>query len=295
MHHYAHADARTTVIGEIVAAMASVHAPQLIARPADNPPELLDASIAAMRELGRVLDATKPDALIVIGIDHVETFNLDAIPTFALLTSRTAEAEFAKRSYSIPVHQPLALGLLDGLVDRGFDMTFSQRALLGHAYAVPFEFILADRPIPVVPLFVNVYLPPQPKPRRCAALGAAIAEVVAQRPERVAILASGGMSHFPGTAQYGSPNFAFDRWAMDCIEAGDLDALLDLTLDELDEVGNGELLGWFVLFGAIGNRAGSVLSYQPLWHHGHGVVQFIPPVGARAGDAPRRADATRTT
>ncbi len=262
--------------------MCSVHAPQLITRPKDNPAEQLDASIAAMRALGRVLDETKPDALIVIGIDHVETFNLHAIPTFAILTSRTAEAEFAGRRYSVPVHQPLALGLLDGLVDRGFDMTFSQQAALGHAYAVPFEFILEKREIPVVPLFVNVYLPPQPKPRRCAALGAAIADTIASRPERVAILASGGMSHFPGTSEYPNPNFAFDRWAMDRIEQGDLDALLDLTLEELDEVGNGELLGWMMLFGAIGNRAGSVLSYQPLWHHGHGVVQFIPPVTAGA-------------
>jgi aromatic ring-opening dioxygenase catalytic subunit (LigB family) len=270
------------MMGEIVAAMTTVHAPQLITRPADNPPEMLDASIAAMRRLGRALEESKPDALIVIGIDHVEAFSLRAIPTFAMLTSERAAAEFGKRTYDVPVHQALALGLLDGLVDRGFDMTFSQQALLGHAFAVPFEYVLEGRPIPVVPMFVNVYLPPLPKPRRCAALGAAIAQVVAERPERVAILASGGMSHYPGTSQYGHPNYAFDRWAMDCIEDGDLDALLDLSLDELDEVGNGEMLGWFILFGAIGNRRGTVLSYQPLWHHGHGVVQFIPPVEAAA-------------
>lgn len=268
-------------MGEIVAAMCSVHAPQLITRPADNPPEMLDASIAAMRRLGRMLDETRPDALIVIGIDHVETFSLGAIPAFAMLVSERAEAEFGGRSYDVPIHQPLALDLLDGLMNRGFDMTFSQQARLGHAFAVPFEYILEQRPIPVVPMFVNVYLPPTPQPKRCAALGRAIAEVIAQRPERVAILASGGMSHYPGTAQYPHPDYAFDRWAMECIEDGDLDALLDLSLDELDEVGNGEMLGWFVLFGAIGNRRGTVLSYQPLWHHGHGVVQFIPPDAAR--------------
>ncbi len=273
-------------MGEIVAAMTTVHAPQLITRPADNPPEMLDASIAAMRQLGRALDEAKPDALIVIGIDHVEAFSLQAIPTFAILTSERANAEFGKRTYDVPIHQPLALGLLDGLVDRGFDLTFSQQAMLGHAFAVPFEYVLEKREIPVVPLFVNVYLPPLPKPRRCAALGAAIAQVIAERPERVAILASGGMSHYPGTSQYGNPNYAFDRWAMDAIEDGDLDALLDLTLDQLDEVGNGEMLGWFILFGAIGNRPGTVLSYQPLWHHGHGVIQFIPPVAAKVGARP---------
>jgi 2,3-dihydroxyphenylpropionate 1,2-dioxygenase len=265
-------------VGEIVLGMASVHAPQLITRPPDNPAEMLDASVAAMRRLGRLLDETRPDALIVVGIDHVEAFSLGAIPTFAMVISRNADAKFGPKEYAVPIHQPLALGLLDGLVERGFDLTFSQKALLGHAFAVPFEFILEGRDIPVVPFLVNVYLPPLPQPRRCAALGKAIADVVALRPERVAILASGGMSHYPGTEKYPHPEYEFDRWAIERIEEGDLDALLDLTLDQLDEVGNGEMLGWFVLFGAIGNTPGKLLSYQPLWHHGHGVFQFIPDV-----------------
>ncbi|MBV9408235.1 MAG: hypothetical protein JO164_05395, partial [Candidatus Eremiobacteraeota bacterium] len=134
--------------------MASVHAPQLIIRPDDNPPEMLDASIAAMRRLGHVLDETKPDALVVIGIDHLETFSLDAVPTFAIVVGERATADFGPKRYDLPIHQPLALELLDGLVARGFDLTCAQRAHLGHAFAVPFEFILDGRDIPVVPFFV---------------------------------------------------------------------------------------------------------------------------------------------
>jgi len=48
-------------MGEIVAAFVTAHAPQLITRPPDENPEQLDASIAAMRELGKILDETKPD------------------------------------------------------------------------------------------------------------------------------------------------------------------------------------------------------------------------------------------
>lgn len=262
-------------MGRIVAGMATVHAPQLITRPPDNPPEMLDASIAAMRQLGKVLDEVKPDAVVLVGIDHVEAFSLEAIPTFAMVISEYAKARFGPREYSLPIHQPLALGLLDGLVERGFDMTFSQKAVLGHAFAVPFEYVLEQRNIPVIPFFVNVYLPPLPQPRRCAALGAAIADIVAARTERVVVIASGGMSHYPGTEKYPHPEYDFDRWAIERMEEGDLDALLDLTLDQLDEVGNGELLAWFVMFGAIGNGRGKLLSYQPLWHHGHGVLQFL--------------------
>ena len=72
-------------MGKIVAAMATVHAPQLFTRPPTEIPEQLDADIAAMRELGRSLDETRPDALIVIGSDHLETFFLSAVPTFAIV------------------------------------------------------------------------------------------------------------------------------------------------------------------------------------------------------------------
>jgi hypothetical protein len=153
-------------------------------------------------------------------------------------------------------------------------MAFCHKAFMGHAFVVPFEFILEQRQIPVVPLFVNVYVPPLPQPHRAFQLGRCIAEVVAERGERVAILASGGMSHYPGTEKYGSPDFEFDRYLLGVMERGEQSALLDLNSAQLDVTGETELLTWYVLFGAIGNQHGQVLSYQPTWHHGLGVINF---------------------
>src|SRR5215510_6030154 len=70
-------------MGEIVAAFATAHAPQLITRPPDEKPEQLDASIAAMREMGKILDETKPDVIIIFGSDHLETFSMTCVHTFA--------------------------------------------------------------------------------------------------------------------------------------------------------------------------------------------------------------------
>jgi hypothetical protein len=67
------------------------------------------------------------------------------------------------------------------------------------------------------------------------------------------------------------------------MEHGNLDALLDLTNEQLDEVGNTELLPWMVMFGAIGRQAGELLTYQPTWHHGHAVMRFIPNKREAAG------------
>ncbi|MDH6280779.1 hypothetical protein [Prescottella agglutinans] len=265
-------------MGEIVAAMAGVHAPQLLQKFAGEEEDKLEASREGLRALGRLLDETRPDVLLVVGTDHLETFSLDLVPTFTLVTGEEATGEFGGDPFTIPVHQPLSRALLDGLLTRGFDMAYTHKAMLGHAFATPFKFVRGERDIPVIPLMVNVYLPPLPSPRRCEALGRAIGEIIAERPERVAILASGGMSHYPGTPKYPAPEFDVDRWILDRIEADDLDPILDLTPEQLDEIGEGELLCWFVLWGAMGaGRKAKVISYQDVWHHGQGVVVWEDP------------------
>jgi 2,3-dihydroxyphenylpropionate 1,2-dioxygenase len=120
----------------------------------------------------------------------------------------------------------------------------------------------------------NVYVPPLPQPHRAYQLGRRIAEIIAARGERVAILASGGMSHYPGTEKYGCPDFDFDRYLLGVMERSEQSSLLSLTSEKLDETGETELLTWYVVFGAIGNQRGEVLSYQPTWHHGLGVINF---------------------
>lgn len=264
-----------------------MHAPQLFTRPPEEDPTQLDAGIAAMRRLGEALDETKPDVLIVFASDHLETFFLDAVPTFAVVAGEQARAVFAGRTWTLPIHQALAEDLLEQLVGRDFDMAYSQDAELGHSFAAPFEWVLGGRDIPVIPIFVNTYLPPLPRPRRCAELGHAIAEIVAGRRERVAVLASGGMSHYPGTSRYYSPDYEFDRWCIAELENGYSDSFLDLTVQQLDEVGNTEMLPWAVVLGAIGPQHMELYSYQPTSHHGHAVARFHP--GLLAHPRPRQA------
>jgi len=226
------------------------------------------------------LDETKPDALVILASDHLETFFLQSVPTFAIIAGERANTAFAGRTWNPLIHRALAEDLLEGLVHRDFDMAYSQDALLGHSFAAPFEWILGSnqgtRDIPVVPIFVNTYLPPLPRPQRCAALGRAIAEIVAAKPERIALLASGGMSHYPGTAKYYDPAFDFDRWCIRELENSHNDSFLNLTLEQLDEVGNTEMLPWAIVLGAVGSQHMELLSYQATSHHGHAVAVFHP-------------------
>jgi 2,3-dihydroxyphenylpropionate 1,2-dioxygenase len=263
-------------VAQIVAAAAAVHAPQLLSRPPHEDPVKLDASTDALARFGQVLDETRPDAILLIGLDHLETFWLEAVPAFTLVLSPTVTAHYMAKSKTVQVHTDLATRLLKGVIAQDFDLTYSQEAVLGHAFLTPLEYIVGDRDIPIVPLLVNTYLPPIPSPRRAFQLGNAIANALADRPERIAVIASGGMSHFPGTSRYHSPHFGFDDWVLGEVTNGRYDDLLDLTAINLDEVGESELMTWFTALGVIGQVPGTLLSYQELSHHGHGVVQFLP-------------------
>jgi 2,3-dihydroxyphenylpropionate 1,2-dioxygenase len=270
-------------MGEIVAAVGTCHTPYMFTRPPDEKPEQLDAAGAGMAELGTVLDQTRPDVIIFFGSDHVETFSVTCVPTFAIIAGSRAIAKFAGREYNLPVHREMAEDLLNKLVvDHSFDVAYSEDAELGHAFAVPFEHVIGKRDIPVIPFFTNVYVPPLPTPKRCAALGKAIAEIVKGRAERVAVIASGGMSHFPGTTKYLSPEFDFDRWLVAQFEAGNSNALLDMTGTQLDEVGNTEMLTWAMMFGAIGPQPGTLVDYIPTWHHGLAMMRFLPATATHA-------------
>jgi len=273
-------------MGEIVAAVGTCHTPYMFTRPPDEKPEQLDQAAAGMAELGRVLDETKPDVIIFMGSDHVETFSVTCIPTFAIIAGSRAIAKFAGREYDLPVHREMAEDLLTKLVvDHSFDVAYSEDAELGHAFAVPFEHVIGKRDIPVIPFFTNVYVPPLPTPKRCAALGKAVADIIKGRKERVAVIASGGMSHFPGTTKYLAPEFDFDRWLVAQFEAGNTGALLDMTGTQLDEVGNTEMLTWAMMFGAIGPQPGALIDYIPTWHHGLAMMRFLPAAATHAAAA----------
>jgi 2,3-dihydroxyphenylpropionate 1,2-dioxygenase len=145
---------------------------------------------------------------------------------------------------------------------------------LDYAFYVPLHFTMPERAVPIVPLYVNVYLPPQPTPRRCYAWGRALRAILDARPERVALLASGGMSHYPGTDRYGSPDFDWDRAMLTALAEGRGAETARLTGEELDKAGNVELRTWITLLGAVGDARADVLCYEPSWHHGNAMVSW---------------------
>jgi aromatic ring-opening dioxygenase catalytic subunit (LigB family) len=258
----------------VVAAFACPHTPQLLVRP---PTEDRDLVLRVHAALGRVrerLAEARLDAIGVIGGDHIEGFFLDAVPSLAVYVGAEARGRFDQYDYTFAVHEPLARSILEQSIERGFDLAWSQDVSLDYAFYVPLHFAMPERRVPIVPLYVNVYLPPQPTPARCYAWGQALRAILDSRPERVALVASGGMSHFPGTDRYASPDYDFDRRLLEQLADGRGRETSVLTGEELDKTGNVELRTWITLLGALGDARAEVLCYEPSWHHGNAAVAW---------------------
>jgi 2,3-dihydroxyphenylpropionate 1,2-dioxygenase len=258
----------------LVAAFACPHTPQLLVRPPTEDRALVVRVHAALGEVQRRLSAARPDVIVLIAGDHIEGFFLDAVPALAVFVGARAAGEFGRYRYAFDVHEPVARAIVEQGIEAGFDLAYSQHVPLDYAFYVPLHFAMPAPAVPIVPLYVNVYLPPQPTPRRCHAWGRALRGILDARAERVALIASGGLSHFPGTERYATPDFDFDRALLATLAEGRGGETARLTGEELDKAGNVELRTWITLLGAVGDARAEVLCYEPSWHHGNAVVAW---------------------
>ncbi len=134
---------------------------------------------------------------------------------------------------------------------------------------MPLKFLTPQYDVALVPIHMNCIVPPLPSPERCYAVGEMIADIVRRkRPAgaRVAIMATGGLSHDPGGPRYFAVDEKFDRRFLALLEAGDPDRLLkEITIEAMAAAGDGgttELLSWIVALGAAGKRPARTLCYE---------------------------------
>ena len=267
--------------------------------------ERIRGAIGTLRDMAR---AYNPDAIIMIGDDQGEWFSDENSPTFAIYTGD--EALWGRRAYPMstpisereklifPVNGELSRYLHKGLVKRGFDManiaTFVPRGEpergVSHMVANILPEVVPELDIPIVTVLMNEYYPPLPSAERCAQLGEAIAAVMNERPERVMIYASGGLSHFPGMFNRGWIDIALDEWLIQRLESYDIEALKNLfTFDsDMMRAGTGEVRAWISVAAAMG-RGARFVDYVPA----HGAITgcgfaYWPPVGSDISPAMER-------
>jgi protocatechuate 4,5-dioxygenase beta chain len=266
-------------------------------------PALIEAHIqrieAAFATLREQLRAYRPDALVMIGDDQGDMFDDANNPTFSVYTGdaplwgRSARDPLGvppqeRTKLVFPQHAELARHLLGGLIERGFDVAnlarFEPRGNpargVSHMVSNLVPEVDPKIEIPLVCVFVNEYFAPLPGAARCARLGEAIADALRDRPERIAIYASGGLSHFPGMYNAGWIDQPLDRWILERLHRNDVDALQHLFTFDSDNLrsGTGEVRAWISVAAAM-KRPATVVDYVPAHctQTGCGFV-YWPPV-----------------
>jgi len=207
----------------------------------------------------------KPDVLFFIYNDHVTSFFFDHYSAFALgVGERHEVADEGGGARDLPAlagHPALARHIGNSLVADEFDMSFFQDRALDHGVFSPMSLLCPHQPswpIPVVPLQVGVLQAPVPSARRCYRLGQALRRAIESYPEdlKVAIVATGGLSHQVHGERAGFNNTAWDAQFLDLIE-NDPVRLTEMTQAELATLGGmegAEVIMWLVMRGAMSSN-----------------------------------------
>ena len=159
--------------------------------------------------------------------------------------------------------------------------TFGALGVSSDGISVPLHYLNPTMRIPLVPVTMNCTVPPIPTPARAYEVGAVFRELVRAFPgrERVAVIATGGLSHEPGGPRYFWVDEEFDLWFLDLLKRGDHTALLrECTLERMEAAGSGgtaELLAWILAL-AFTTGPADVLAYMPAiaWRSGTGMVTW---------------------
>lgn len=186
-------------MAEIVAAFGVTHAVIMVRTWERASPAHRAIVRAGYDEVARRLRAARPDAVLMVAADHFQAFFLDNMPAFCLGVAGTSvgRGDGGLPRYTLPVHEGLARGLLEGLLDAGFDIAYARDLPLDHAFMTPVHMIYPQADLPIVPLFQNCNAPPLPTLSRCLQLGGAIRAVLGRIEPglRVALIGTGGLSH----------------------------------------------------------------------------------------------------
>lgn len=229
-----------------------------------------EACQKAIRTLGDALRASQADVVIIFGDDQQEQFHDDNMPMFSIYHGKSIpvvndnkhrpagwkDAErrgWADTMSQYETEQDLANHLIRSLVDAEFDVArcnqLREEIGVGHAFSFLYRRLLPGGALPMVPIMVNTYYPPnQPSPKRCYVFGQAVRKAIDSWPSerKVALMASGGLSHVVIDEE-------IDAMVIDGLKNKKPEVLFRLPRERL-RGGTSEILNWVALAGAMENR-----------------------------------------
>ncbi|ANB75859.1 protocatechuate 3,4-dioxygenase [Paraburkholderia phytofirmans OLGA172] len=276
-------------MAKVVGGFLVPHDPVMFVAPDAPKQEVRDRMWKAFDTCAERLAELRPTSVVIVGADHYMLFGTNCLPSFLIGTGDVdgpLDALPGLKRGVIPDSAPLAQHIAEHGLANGYDWAVARALTVDHSVSIPNQLIVqplreAGARVGTIPVYLAAGVDPYIRLTRAVSLGRAIREAVDAWPddERVAVIGSGGISHWVGTADMGRVNEAFDREILDYATSCDVDAIARLS-DEyiLKNGGNGgmEIRNWACAMGALAGARGEVIDYAPVpeWVTGLGFVQL---------------------
>lgn len=248
------------------------HAPGIVSRSDQAEPTARDGLYQAFDGMRAAIEASGAEALIVIAAEHFANFFMDNMPTFAIGMADHYDGPIEDSGwlgidkFRAPGNRDLSQRVITEVM-KTVDVSYAEEWKFDHGIAVPLHFLTPQFDLPVIPVNVNCQGPPLAPVERAHAFGRALRRAADQVPERIALIGTGGISHWPATPDSGKINEAWDRDFLDRWCRNDVEALLDYNdLDVYNEAGQGgfEIRTFIAVSGAAEGSSGTVEFYAPI-------------------------------
>ena len=222
------------------------------------------------------LDRVRPDVVVMFYNDHGLNFFLDKMPTFAV--GAAPRYHNADEGWGIPTLAPingeldLSWHIINTLVEQEFDIVTCQEMLVDHGCTLPLKLFwpVGDCPVAMVPICINTVQFPLPSAKRVYALGKAVGQAIQtwDSTKRVAVIASGGLSHQLDGARAGFINREFDLRFLQSMLDDPLWATRFSSLELVEQAGTQgvELLMWLAMRAALSTAGTGVHKVHQNYH-----------------------------
>ncbi len=256
----------------LVFAGACSHAPGITGRAHMADPAVRDAFYENYDKMRERLEATKPDALIVVGAEHFANFFMNNMPAFCMGMADHYEGPIEDPDWigikptRVPGDPELSRRLIENVM-QDVDVAFAQEWKFDHGIIVPLNFLTPRYDLPIVPVNINCQEAPLTPLHRCWTFGKALRRACDAMDERIALIGTGGISHWPCTPDSGVINEAWDRDFLDKFINNRKDELLAYTDEEVyRDAGHGgfEIRTFITVAAATEGATGDLMFYAPI-------------------------------